>query len=380
MARGLASLPPLRLTLLGRSDGQLASGAPVDVPKKAMALLAYLALAPCGACAREGLAALLWGDTPETQARQSLRKTLSVLRQACAAAGEPVLLIGSDTVALDRNAVAVDVHTFERRVAEATPAAWANAAALYRGDLLDGFYLREAAFAEWLTVERERLRGMAIGALEALLAHELRHHRVESAIQVAHRLIALNPLHEAAHGSLMQLYARQGRRDTALQQYRLFADRLWHEVGEKPDAETQTLYSRILNAPASRIPTRPSVLVVEDEIVTREHLVAILTAAGYDVVAAADGADALLRLSGRPFDLILSDIVMPLLDGFKLLEVVRDKRLETPVVFLTGRPGSASEAKALRLGAVDYVTKPIVREVLLRRLANALRARTGAPR
>jgi DNA-binding SARP family transcriptional activator len=59
MARGLASLPPLRLTLLGRSDGQLASGAPVDVPKKAMALLAYLALAPRGACAREGPAALL---------------------------------------------------------------------------------------------------------------------------------------------------------------------------------------------------------------------------------------------------------------------------------------------------------------------------------
>jgi CheY-like chemotaxis protein len=178
----------------------------------------------------------------------------------------------------------------------------------------------------------------------------------------------------------MQLYARQGRRDTALQRYRLFADRLWQEVAEKPDTETQTLYRRILNEPAPRGPTRPSVLVVEDEIVTREHLVAILTAARYDVVAAGDGADALLLLSRRPFDLILSDIVMPLLDGFKLLEVVRDKRIETPVVFLTGRPGSGAEAKALRLGAVDYVTKPIDREVLLRRLANALRARAGALR
>jgi Bacterial transcriptional activator domain len=166
------------------------------------------------------------------QARQSLRKTLSMLRQACAAAGEPVLLIDSDTVAL----------------------------ALYCGDLLDGFSLREVAFAEWLTVERERLRGMAIGALEALLAHELRHHRVEPAIQVAHRLIALNPLHEAAHGSLMQLYARQGRRDTALQQYRLFADRLWHEVGEKPDAETQTLYRRMNVGGASHL-SRPPISV-----------------------------------------------------------------------------------------------------------------------
>jgi DNA-binding SARP family transcriptional activator len=371
---------PLRLTLLGKGDGHLASGEPLDVPKKAMALLAYLALAPRGTCAREPLAALLWGDTAETQARQSLRKTLSTLRQAFAALGEPALLIAAETVALELKAVEVDVHTFERRVAEATPAAWASAAAVYRGDLLDGFHLREAAFAEWLTAERERLRGMAIGALESLLDHELGHHRLEPAIQVAHRLIALNPLHEAAHRSLMQLCARQGRRDTALQHYRLFADRLWHEIGEKPDTKTQTLYRRILNEPASRMPTRPSVLVVEDEIITREHLVAILSTAGYDVVPAADGADALFLLSRRPFDLILSDIVMPLLDGFKLLEVIRNKRIETPVVFLTGRPGSTSEAKALRFGAVDYVTKPIDREVLLRRLANALRARARAPR
>lgn len=370
----------LRLTLLGGIDGRLPSGEALDVPKKAMALLAYLALAPRAASSREALAALLWGDTQETQARQSLRKMLSTLRQAFAAARGPGLLIGNDAVALDLKTVEVDAHMFERRVAEATPTGYASAAALYRGDLLDGFHLRETAFTEWLTAERERLRGKAIGALDSLLAHHLRQHRIEPAIKTAHRLIGLNPLHEAAHRSLMRLYARQGRRDTALHQYRLFADRLWQEVAEKPDAETQTLYRRILSEPSSRASTGPSALVVEDEIVTREHLVAILTSAGYDVVAVGDGADALLQLSRRPFDLILSDIVMPLLDGFKLLEVVRDKRIESPVVFLTGRPGSASEAEALRLGAVDYVTKPIDREVLLRRLANALRARTGTPR
>jgi DNA-binding response OmpR family regulator len=83
---------------------------------------------------------------------------------------------------------------------------------------------------------------------------------------------------------------------------------------------------------------------------------------------------------GGDDDRVLIALVKVRLDGFKLLEVVRDKRIETPVVFLTGRPGSAFEAKALRLGAVDYVTKPIDREVLLRRLANALRARARAPR
>ena len=333
----------LRLTLLGRVDGHLASGQPLDVPKKAVALLAYLALAPRGACAREGLANLLWGDTPDTQARQSLRKTLSTLRQVFAA-GPRVLLIGSDTVALDLKAFEVDVHTFERRVADHPGRVCQRGCAVPRGPI-GRLPSTGGRLAEWLTAERERLRGMAIGTLESLLVHEFHHHRVEPAIQVAHRLIALNPLHEAAHRSLMQLYARQGRRN-ALQQYRLFADRLWHEVAENPDTETKTLYRRILNEPASRMPTRPSVLVVEDEIVTREHLVAILTAAHYDVVAAGDGADALLLLSRRPFDLILSDIVMPLLDGFKLLEVVRDKHIDTPVVFITGRPNSGSEARA----------------------------------
>jgi DNA-binding SARP family transcriptional activator len=370
----------LQLTLLGGVDGRLPSGNPLDVPKKAMALLAYLALAPRAAYGREGLAALLWGDTPEPQARQSLRKTLSTLRQALAPAGKRLLLTSGDRVALDLEGIEVDVHVFERCLAGGTPAACARAATLYRGDLLKGFHLREASFTEWLIVERQRLRGLAVGALESLLGHGLGHHRIEPAIHVAHRLLALNPLHEGANASLMQLYARQGRRDSALHQYRLFADRLWDEVREKPAAETRALYRRILSDPSSRLQTGPSVLVVEDEIVTREHLVAILTAAGYDVVAAADGADALLLLSRRQFDLILSDIVMPLLDGPKLLEVVRDKRLETPVVFLTGQMGSVSEAEALQRGAVDYITKPIGREILLQRLANALRARLGASR
>jgi DNA-binding response OmpR family regulator len=108
-------------------------------------------------------------------------------------------------------------------------------------------------------------------------------------------------------------------------------------------------------------------------------LISILTAAGYAVVAAPDGAAALILLSRRPFDLILSDILMPVLDGFQLLEIVRHKRIETPVVFLTGRMGSASEARARELGAVDYITKPIHREVLLQRLARVLRTRSRAP-
>ena len=165
--------------------------------------------------------------------------------------------------------------------------------------------------------------------LESLLTHEAYQQRTEPAIQMAKQLFALNSQHEGPRAPLTHM---------------------------------------------------PSVLVVEDEVVTREHLIAILTDAGYAVVAAADGAAALILLSRRPFDLILSDIMMPVLDGLQLLEIVRDKRIETPVVFLTGRTGSASEAKARELGAVDYITKPIDREVLLLRLADARRGRARAPR
>jgi DNA-binding response OmpR family regulator len=315
----------LHLTLLGGAAGRLSSGSPVEAPPKGLAVLAYLALAPGAASGREALASLLWGDT--LGAHQGLTRTLSGLHRALARAGNAVLVSG-DTVALDLDAVEVDVHAFERCLAEATPAGWASATGLYRGDLLHGFELGEAAFTEWLIGERHRLRGLAIGALESLLTHEVHHQRARPAIQMAQRLFAINSRHPG---------------------------------------------------PGASPPQVPSVLVVEDEIVTREHLIAILTTAGYAVVAAADGAAALILLSRRPFDLILSDIMMPVLDGLQLLEIVRDKRIETPVVFLTGRTGSASEARARQLGAVDYITKPIDREVLLRRLASALRARTRAP-
>jgi DNA-binding NtrC family response regulator len=93
-------------------------------------------------------------------------------------------------------------------------------------------------------------------------------------------------------------------------------------------------------------------------------------------VVAADGADALLLLSGRAYDAILSDIRMPLLDGLKLLEIVRDKRITAPVVLISGQAGADVEAEALRQGAADFLPKPVQRDVLLLRLEKVLGERT----
>lgn len=236
----------VRLTLFGGFEGWLASGRPLTLPtKKAQALLAYLALRPGEAHPRDKLATLLWGDTGESQARSSLRQSLSALRKALPATRPPILVAEGQTVALDPSAVEVDVAAFERFTSEGSPAGLEQAVALYRGDLLEGLDLREAPFEEWLVAERERLRELAIEALAKLLAHQSKAGATERAIQTALKLLALDPLQEPVHRTLMRLYARQGRRAAALKQYQLCAGILRRELGVEPEPETKQLYQEL---------------------------------------------------------------------------------------------------------------------------------------
>jgi DNA-binding SARP family transcriptional activator len=163
----------LKVMLLGGFDARLASGAPLHLPtKKAQALLAYLGIRLGQSHPRDKLAALLWGEKSDEQARGGLRHALVVLRRALAGAHPPPLRIEGQTLALNSVGVEVDVVTFERRVAEGTPEALEQAAELYRGDLLLGFTVNEPLFEEWLVAERERLREMALAALAQLLAQQ----------------------------------------------------------------------------------------------------------------------------------------------------------------------------------------------------------------
>jgi DNA-binding SARP family transcriptional activator len=155
----------LNLALLGGFQGRLGAAAPLRLPtRKTKALLAFLALPPGRSHPREKLASLLWGGMREPQARRGLRQSLFTLRKAV---GVPpgALLIDGETVALNPSAVDVDVAEFERQVAEGTPAALDRAAALYRGEFLEGLALQEAPFEEWLLAERERLRELALDVL-----------------------------------------------------------------------------------------------------------------------------------------------------------------------------------------------------------------------
>jgi class 3 adenylate cyclase/tetratricopeptide (TPR) repeat protein len=255
-------MPRLILTLLGGFRARLDAGAPVALPtRKAQALLAYLAIPAGLAHPRDKLASLLWGSTVETTARTSLRQTLYALRKCLGGADQQVLRVDGETVALDPAAVTVDVGEFEQRVAEGTPAALAEAAGLYQGELLEGLSIPEPPFEDWLQAHRERLREVALRALGRLLRHQRAAGSTDPAVQTALRLLALDPLQEPVHRALMQLYVETGRRGAALRQYQLCVDSLQRELRAKPEKETTALYEEILHhrpRTASRLESGPA--------------------------------------------------------------------------------------------------------------------------
>jgi DNA-binding SARP family transcriptional activator len=242
----------LRLRLFGGFDARLTTGQDVGpVSKKARVLLAYLALSPGCRQPREKIAGLLWGGTRDYQARASLRQTIAVLRRSLDGAAASVLATTGSTIGLAVTDVSADVVEFETLVADGRPAALEQAAALYRGDLLEGIATSEPGVEEWLLAERERLRELAVDALRRLLAHQSWTGAVELAMRTAGRLVAIAPLDEGPHRALMGLYVRQGRRAAAVRQYRMCARMLKRELGAEPEAETVHLYNAIVDPRAA---------------------------------------------------------------------------------------------------------------------------------
>ena len=119
---------------------------------------------------------------------------------------------------------------------------------------------------------------------------------------------------------------------------------------------------------------RATILVADDEPHIRRILQYLLEQAGYDVVVAADGEDALREVDRCAPDLVLLDVMMPRLDGFSVLRSIRAS-LETarlPVILLTAKGQSDEKVKGLRGGANDYIIKPFDQEELLLRIHNML--------
>ncbi len=102
----------------------------------------------------------------------------------------------------------------------------------------------------------------------------------------------------------------------------------------------------------------PAILIVDDEPSMREFLKILLEKEGFSVAAAANGAEAKGLLADRSFDLVISDIRMPDLNGLALLEHIKSNDIDIPVVMITAYASPEDAVSAMKNGAFDYVTKP----------------------
>ncbi|MBT7790879.1 MAG: PAS domain S-box protein, partial [Calditrichaeota bacterium] len=120
----------------------------------------------------------------------------------------------------------------------------------------------------------------------------------------------------------------------------------------------------------------PRILIVDDEESIRITIKEFLTDEGHEVQIAEDAITALELLKKTDFDVIVTDIILPRMSGVKLLKAIRDISKHVQVIMITGEPTIDTASDALRLGAFDYLAKPVTKEAIVRTVNNAAATKT----
>lgn len=115
------------------------------------------------------------------------------------------------------------------------------------------------------------------------------------------------------------------------------------------------------------------ILVVEDDVDLNRFVSASLRGAGYDVASCFNGAEAIEKMDENKFDLLLTDIMMPKVNGFELAETVRATDKTTPIIFMSAKDDKPSKMLGYNVGIDEYVTKPFDMDVLLMSIKAILR-------
>jgi DNA-binding NtrC family response regulator len=113
------------------------------------------------------------------------------------------------------------------------------------------------------------------------------------------------------------------------------------------------------------------VLVVDDEPDMADSIAYFVRRAGYDVETTTSGADALARMAGTQFDIVLTDLKMPRISGLTLLDEIKQRDADVEVLVVTGHPEVETAVQAIKHGAFDYVTKPFDESQLMERVEKA---------
>jgi DNA-binding SARP family transcriptional activator len=205
---------------------------------KAAALVKLLALAPAHRLHREQVMDALWPELAPAAAAANLRKALHYARR------EVDIVSVGELLSLERDHAHVDVDEFRATVAQARrtgdPEVYAAALELYRDGLLP-----EDRFEEWAIATRDELHAEYIAILQELAGLLEARGELESAIRIARRLAAADPLRESGYLELMRLHALAGRRGDALREYERLREVLEAELGMQPSADAQQLYEEV---------------------------------------------------------------------------------------------------------------------------------------
>jgi DNA-binding SARP family transcriptional activator/predicted ATPase len=288
----------LYVRLLGLPQAQVAGASLTLSDHKAQALLYYLA-ATGQAVPRDHLATLLWSESPESNARHSLRSSLYHLRHALDAGAAAALAVSRNLVHLHLQEDACDVPRFRRLIAADDERQLTEAVSLYRGPLLDGFSPADApVFEDWLRAERADLSRAYLDALDRLATGAEAREAWGEAIAHVQRIVQVDTLNEAAQRRLMRLHLRSGAAVPALRQYQQFAAELQRELGLAPSAETQDLLQQALQ-PQHQVATLAAATPPESE-----HTAPKMERGGTEVITPFVGRDdlfgQLLAISAGP--------------------------------------------------------------------------------
>jgi predicted ATPase/DNA-binding SARP family transcriptional activator/uncharacterized protein HemY len=207
--------------------------------RKALWLLALLALRRNRPVLREWLAGTLWPDTDQSRALNSLRATLSELRSALADQGERLQSPNRQELFLDLTGADVDLYVFDAAMQSKKPEALTQAVALYCGPLLEGCY------EEWVAQERQLREQVCLQALQTLGDAALAAGDHGAAIGYYQRAVSIDPWREAARRGWMEALAKGGDRNAAMQVYRELRELLRSDPSAMPDEETSALYAHL---------------------------------------------------------------------------------------------------------------------------------------
>ncbi len=357
-----------QLRTLGAVDLRTAEGVAVQslvAQPKRLALLVYLALAAHpGFVRRDVLIGLFWPDLDQQHARTVLRKTIFHIRQSLGSG--TVVGRGEDEVALGPGAVWCDVTEMKELLRDERAA---EALALYRGDLLEGFFLHDTpGFEQWLEIERADARRRAATAAWKAAGAEEAAGRIEPALGLARRAVALSPDDDTAVRRLLSLLDRAGDRAGALRLYEDHRCRLDAEFGMEPAPETSILLESIRSR--DHVATRVARLEnggpdaghgVDPEAEAGGATRANTSDEGVRPRAAGSAVGMRARWRAGPWGLVLAAVPVLALLATGIALTVRDDRLPTDAVLAIG--------DVKDFGPSDQDLVPVVRELLSTRLS-----------